>query len=91
MPKLFKFGSYYIFFWSNENEEPVHVHVSKGKPQANATKVWLTRSGGYLVAHNNSRIPQREMSQILEAISAYFFFICSEWQRVFGCDVTFYC
>ena len=25
--------------------EPIHVHVSKGKPSPNATKIWLTRAG----------------------------------------------
>lgn len=29
-----------------KNEEPIHVHVSKGKPVANSTKIWLTKSGG---------------------------------------------
>jgi len=36
MPQVFKIGSYWIYFWSNENEplEPIHVHVSKGSPGA---------------------------------------------------------
>ena len=27
MPQVFKIGSYYVYFWTNENEplEPVHV------------------------------------------------------------------
>ncbi|WP_143758282.1 MULTISPECIES: DUF4160 domain-containing protein [Enorma] len=27
MPSLFLVGGYRSFFWSNENNEPVHVHV----------------------------------------------------------------
>ena len=38
MPKLFMVSGYTVYFWSNENDEPIHVHVSKGKPTPNATK-----------------------------------------------------
>ena len=54
MPKaLVDFLGYAIYFWLNENEplEPVHVHIAKGRPTANATKVWITRSGVRLVSH----------------------------------------
>jgi len=92
LPKLFKFGNYYIFFWSNENDEPIHVHISLGRPTANATKVWITKGGGYVVEHNKSDIPQKDLNQILDAIKVHFFFICSEWKRVFDVDtITFYC
>ena len=32
MPQVFKIGSYWVYFWANENEplEPVHVHVAQG-------------------------------------------------------------
>lgn len=47
MPQIFRFGSYWVYFWTNENKplEPVHVHISKGNPTGNATKVWITKSG----------------------------------------------
>ena len=34
MPQIFKIGSYWIYFWTNENKplEPIHVHVSQGSP-----------------------------------------------------------
>ncbi|MDQ7095032.1 DUF4160 domain-containing protein [Desulfosporosinus sp. PR] len=43
MPSLFRIGEYLVYFWSNENNEPIHVHIGKGKPNANATKVWWGR------------------------------------------------
>lgn len=46
MPSLFRLGPYIIFFWTGENGEPVHVHVAVKRPTAEATKIWLTRSGG---------------------------------------------
>lgn len=43
MPNLFTVSGYKIYFWSNENNEPIHVHISKGKPSPDSTKVWLTK------------------------------------------------
>lgn len=31
-------SGYIVYFWSNEEGEPIHVHVSKGRPTPNATK-----------------------------------------------------
>ena len=40
MTQVFKIGSYWVYFWSNENNplEPIHVHVAEGSPTENATK-----------------------------------------------------
>lgn len=48
MPKLFTVSGYIVYFGSNEEGEPIHVHVSKGRPTPNATKIWLTRTGDAL-------------------------------------------
>ena len=45
LPSLFEQYGYRIFFCSNENNVPIHVHVSKGTPHGNSTKIWLTKSG----------------------------------------------
>ena len=39
MPQIFKIGSYWIYFGTNENKplEPIHVHVSQGSPSAKAS------------------------------------------------------
>ena len=61
MTSLFAFGPYIIFFWTGEQGEPIHVHVSVKRPSKDATKLWLTASGGCLVAHNNSQLPERDL------------------------------
>ncbi|SFR77472.1 protein of unknown function [Anaeromicropila populeti] len=92
MPSLFQIGSYKVFFWSNENNEPIHVHISKGKPAANATKVWLTSGGGCVLANNNGKIPQKELNELLEIIAAQYFLICSEWKEHFCTEeIAYYC
>ena len=66
MPQLFKIGGYWIYFWSDESKplEPVHVHVSEGRPNKNATKIWITMSGKCLKANNNSHIPDNTLRNI---------------------------
>lgn len=92
MPSLFTVSGYKIFFWSNENGEPIHVHIAKGKPSANATKIWLTKTGGCIVASNGSDIPSKELHELMEFISAQFFLICAEWKKFFVVDeIKFYC
>ena len=86
---------YKIYFWSNENNEPIHIHVSKGKPTASATKIWLTKAGGCVLANNNSKIPNKELNQIIETIETQYFFIVSQWLEMYKLDnlseVKFYC
>ena len=92
MPNLFTISGYKVYFRANELNEPIHVHISKGQPTANATKIWLTRNGGCIVANNGSKISQKELNELMEFISAQFFFICSEWKRFFVTDeISFYC
>ena len=92
MPKLFTVSGYIVYFWSNEEGEPIHVHISKGKPSPNATKIWLTKTGGCIVANNGSKIPNRELNVLMEFISAQFFLICAKWKQFFVVDtISFYC
>ena len=92
MPNLFTVSGYKVYFWSNENQEPVHVHISKGKPTPNSTKVWLTRTGGCILASTGSSISQKELNELMEIISAQFFLICAEWKKFFLTDeLKFFC
>ena len=66
--------------------------MAKGKPISNATKIWLTKSGGCILANNSSHIPDKELKYLLEIISAQYFFIVSKWKEHFCVDtVNFYC
>lgn len=92
MPNLFMVGGYIIYFWSNENMEPIHVHVSERRPVKNSTKIWITSKGGCILANNNSNIPQSKLNDIMDVIEAQFFFICRRWKEHFKTDeITYYC
>ena len=92
MPQVFKVGSYIIYFWVNEGEplEPIHVHIAEKTPSQNGTKVWLTKSGKTLVAHNKSNIPQNKLNAICALIESRFFEIAGVWKERFG-TISYYC
>lgn len=84
LPKaLLDFLGYKVYFWSNENGEPVHVHISKGKRTASATKFWITREDIELV-NNNSNIPQNDLKKIQKYLWANRDTIIARWYQYFG-------
>ena len=86
MPQVFKIGSYWVYFWSNENDplEPVHVHVCQGAPSASATKIWITLAGKCYLCHNNSKIPERTLRNIMDIIEARSAEVTGKWLAYFG-------
>lgn len=51
----------------------------------------LFKVGGYN-ANNGSRIPQSDLNELLEIISAQYFLICEEWISHFREEeIRFYC
>ena len=92
VPQLLRIGPYVVYFWSNESEplEPVHVHITKGRPVQDATKLWITSTGKVLLCNNRSKIPERllnRLSRLIEANSDDFVRARKEY---FG-EVRYYC
>ena len=83
MPQVLRYGRYLLFFWSGKDGEPVHVHVSEGKPNKHATIFWLTSNGGCILAHNGSNIPSKDLRDLTKIISLNHTFICDRWAEVF--------
>ncbi|MBI5576527.1 MAG: DUF4160 domain-containing protein [Deltaproteobacteria bacterium] len=76
MPTIKIIGAYRFFFYSNEGEEPPHIHVTREKSSA---KFWLrpirlAYSNGFKGAElrNLEKIVTRYQAQFLEAWDAYF-------------------
>lgn len=86
MPQIFRMGEYRIYFWSNEGEplEPLHFHISKGKPSKNATKVWMLKDGSCKLVHNNSKIPEKTLKNIIETMESMSDRVKNEWIDFFG-------
>ena len=92
MPQIFRMGEYWIYFWTNENKpiEPIHVHIAKGKPTENATKVWITSTGKCYLCNNNSRILQHTLSNIMRLIEARSNDVIQKWIQYFE-EIKYYC
>ena len=76
MPKvLLDFLGYTFYFYSNENGEPIHIHVSKGKPSNNSAKFWIKR---------NEIVPKSDLKKIQKYICANRAQIVNRWYEFFG-------
>jgi Domain of unknown function (DUF4160) len=62
MPTVLRELGFRFFFYSNENNEPAHIHIEKGDATA---KIWLQP----IDVENNYGFSNREMNQILKIIT----------------------
>ncbi len=90
MPQFIRAAGYKIYFWSNENDEPIHFHATKGNPAENDTKVWLLKNGSFKVAHNKGQISEKDLSKIFSVMQAYYFEFVQFWKTYFDGEVKFY-
>ena len=104
MPQIFRIGPYIVYFWSNEegepihvrvskgNEplEPVHVHIAEGRATSNATKVWITSTGKALLSHNSSKISAQILNSMIRVIEANSEEIIEKWLSHFG-EIRYFC
>lgn len=85
MPKLFVIDGYQISIWSNENGEPIHVHVSKKRPSANSTKLWLLSNGTFIKANpNDKRIPDAVLNKIIKKLQPQALMVRNFWIAYHG-------
>ena len=77
MPTVFEFKGYRFYFYSNENDEPVHIHIEKA--EANA-KFWLVPVIKEAYAYGFKAKERKEIAnlvkkhskQIIDAWNGYF-------------------
>ena len=70
--------------------EPIHVHVVKGVPTSNSTKIWITKAGKCLLCNNNSKIPKNTLKNIMEILEARNKDIINKWYNYFD-KISYYC
>lgn len=92
MPQIFRVGPYTVYFWSNESNplEPIHVHISEGRAQPNATKLWITSSGKVVLCNNNSKISEKILKKLIRMVEANSSTIIAEWLKYFG-EIRYFC
>ncbi len=57
MPTVLRIGPYRFFFYSNENNEPAHIHIQRDKMLA---KFWLNR----IALASSTRFSSKELRKI---------------------------
>lgn len=92
MPQLIRIGEYTVYFRANENDplEPFHVHVAKGIPSGDATKIWITQTGHCILCHNRSKIPVNILNKIMRLIEKNQDDIRKAWIDFFD-EITYFC
>jgi hypothetical protein len=58
MPTILLLNGFRFFFYSNENNEPIHVHIEKGSAEA---KIWLETfesEGPHTAGFNPELVPE---------------------------------
>jgi hypothetical protein len=78
MPTLLFVNGLRFFFYSNENNEPIHVHVTKGSANG---KIWLEPviRVEYLIGFNNA-----EEKDILDAVNTNYEQFKKRWNEYFS-------
>ena len=77
MPTVLRWRGYRFYFFSNESQEPPHIHVDQGERTA---KFWLTNEVGLArnIGYSNRQLAElsdkvrEERSNFLEAWRVYF-------------------
>ena len=85
MPEIMSILGYKIYFWVNEGIplEPIHIHVSKNY-NPNATKIWITSKGEFIIEKNADKIPKQDLRKIKRILKVIKKDIIKSWQSKFG-------
>ena len=90
MPVYLRTSGYKIYFWSNENGEPIHFHATKGDPDKNDSKFWVLSNGSFKLAHNKGKISEKDLSRIFSAMQNYYADFINFWKTYHNQEVKFY-
>ncbi len=77
MPTVLKVQGYRFFFFSDESNEPPHVHVEKGEGYA---KFWLEP----LCLAYSERLKRPQIKRIRELTAEYKKFFVEKWNEYFN-------
>ena len=78
MPTLLLINGFRFFFYSNENNEPAHVHVTKGSANA---KIWLLPNIELAYVHEFTK---SEIKIIMEIIDTHSKTFKAKWNEYFN-------
>lgn len=78
MPTVLLINGFRFFFYSNENNEPVHIHVTKGGAEG---KIWLEPSLSVAWFYG---FTAKEEKEIMLIAGEQFEYFKNKWNEYFG-------
>ena len=68
MPNYFRFKKFLLYFYAGDGIEPIHVHVTAGRPANSSIKFWLLKDGTCRMAYNRTNISTQDIKKIQKLI-----------------------
>jgi hypothetical protein len=81
MPTILMVLGWRFFFYSNEGNEPMHVHASKGEAEC---KYWLNPEFYEIEEAWSQNLTPRLRREVRKIIFDHFELIVGEWGKSFG-------
>ncbi len=81
MPTILLIAGWRLYFWSNELNEPVHIHAEKGDMECN---YWLDIENFDLQAALEFNLTPQSRREIKKNIYENFDYILAEWNKYFN-------
>lgn len=78
MSTVFIINGFRFFFYSNENDEPMHIHVIKAEKNG---KIWLEPKVEVAYMHN---FRSKEVIQIMHILEDQLVTLKEKWNEYFG-------
>jgi len=78
MPTILFVMGWRFFFYSNEKNEPIHIHCQKAEKEC---KYWLDIENFALEEAYNYNMNNKDKRAVKKVIFEYFEFIENEWNR----------
>ncbi len=81
MPTVLYINGWRIHFYSNERNEPMHVHAEKAEKEC---KYWIDADGFNIREAFAFNMSPRDTRDVRQIIFQHFDLIVAEWRRVHG-------
>jgi hypothetical protein len=80
MPTVLIISGWRLFFYSNEGNEPVHIHAEKAEIEC---KFWLLRDAFEIEEAKSYNLTPAARREIRKIIFEHFEYIVKEWDKYF--------
>lgn len=78
MPTILEILGWRLFFYSNEGNEPIHVHARKAETEC---KYWIDVDGFDIVEAYAYRLKPRDRREIRRIVFDHFDYIVDQWEE----------